>query len=59
MAGDIARLTLTLQPPVPNILGHSLNYYHIQYRLLSMLKPYCNINQHDLKRVDLHFVKTK
>ena len=41
------------------MLGFSLNYYHIQYRLLSMLKPLCDINQHDLKRVDFHFVKSE
>ena len=39
---------------MPNIFDFSLNYYHIQYRLLNMLKPECDINQHDLKRVDLH-----
>ena len=26
-------------PPVSHMLGFSLNYYYIQYRLLSMLKP--------------------
>ena len=40
-------------------MGFSLNYYHIQYRLLSMLKPLCDINHDDLKRVDLHFAKSE
>ena len=30
---------LTPLSPVTNILGFSLNYDHIQYRVLSMLKP--------------------
>ena len=33
-------------------------YSHIKYHILNMLKMKCNINQQDLKRVDLHFVKS-
>ena len=29
-------------------------YYNIKYHLLNMLKIKCDINQQDLKRVDLH-----
>ena len=34
-------------------------YWHIQYNILNMLKIKCDINQQDLKRVDLHFVKSE
>ena len=34
-------------------------YQHIQYHILDMLKIKCDINQQDLKRVDLHFVKSE
>ena len=32
-------------------------YQHIKYHILNMLKIKCDINQQNLKRVDLHFVK--
>ena len=32
-------------------------YQHIKYHLLNMLK--CDINQQNLKTIDLHFVKSK
>ena len=31
-------------------------YWHIKYHILNMLKIKCDINQQDLKRVDLQFV---
>ena len=34
-------------------------YYHIRYHILNMLKITCDINQQDLKRVDLQFVKSE
>ena len=34
-------------------------YNHIKYHILNMLKIKCDINQQDLKRVDLHFVKSE
>ena len=34
-------------------------YWHIKYHLLNMLKIKCDINQQDLKTVDLHFVKSE
>ena len=34
-------------------------YYHITYHILNMLKIKCDINQQDLKTVDLHFVKSE
>ena len=37
-------------------------YQHIQYSILNMLKIKCDINminQQDLKRVDLHLVKSE
>ena len=37
-------------------------YYYIEYHLLntlSMVKIKCDINQHYLKTVDLHFVKSE
>ena len=34
-------------------------YWHIRYHNLNMLKMKCDINQQDLKRVDLHFVKSE
>ena len=34
-------------------------YQHIKYHLLNMLKITCDINQQDLKRVDLHFVNSE
>ena len=34
-------------------------YYHIKYHLLNMLKIKYDINQHHLKTVDLHFVKSE
>ena len=34
-------------------------YKHIQYHILNMLKIKCDINQQNLKRFDLHFVKTE
>ena len=33
-------------------------YLHIKNHILNMLKIKCDINQQDLKRVDLHFVKS-
>ena len=34
-------------------------YLHIRYHILNMLKIKCDINQPDLKRFDLHFVKSE
>ena len=34
-------------------------YQHIKYHILNMLKIKCDINQQDLKRVDLHFVTSE
>ena len=34
-------------------------YQHIKYHLLNMLKITCDINQHYLKTVDLHFVESE
>ena len=34
-------------------------YQHIKYHILNMLKIKCDINQQDLKRVDLQFVKSE
>ena len=34
-------------------------YQHSKYHLLNVLKINCDINQQDLKRVDLHFVKSE
>ena len=34
-------------------------YQHIKYHILNMLKIKCDIKQQDLKRVDLHFVKSE
>ena len=34
-------------------------YQHIKYHRLNMLKISCDINQQDLKTVDLHFVKSE
>ena len=34
-------------------------YKHIKYHILNMLKIKCDINQQDLKRVYLHFVKSE
>ena len=34
-------------------------YKHIKYHISNMLKIKCDINQQDLKRVDLHFVKSE
>ena len=34
-------------------------YYHFKYHILNMLKNKCDINQQDLKRVNLHFVKSE
>ena len=34
-------------------------YQHIKYHILNMLKIKCDINQQDLKTVDLHFVKSE
>ena len=34
-------------------------YLHIEHHLLNMLKIKCDINQQDLKTVDLHFDKSE
>ena len=34
-------------------------YQHIKYYILNILKIKCDMNQQDLKRVDLHFVKAE
>ena len=34
-------------------------YSHIKYHILNMFKIKCDINQQDLKRADLHFVKSE
>ena len=33
--------------------------FYLQYNILNMLKIKCDINPQDLKRVDLHFVKSE
>ena len=33
-------------------------YKHIKFHILNMLNIKCDINQHDLKTVDLHIVKS-
>ena len=34
-------------------------YYHIKSYILNMLQIKCDINQQDLKKVGLHFVKSE
>ena len=34
-------------------------YQHSKYHFLSMLKIKCDINQQDLKKIVLHFVKSE
>ena len=34
-------------------------YQHLKYHILNMFKIKGDINQQDLKRVDLHFVKSE
>ena len=34
-------------------------YKHIKYHILYMFKIKCDINQQNLKKVDLHFVKSE
>ena len=34
-------------------------YWHIRYNILNMIKKKCDINQKDLKRIDLCFVKSE
>ena len=34
-------------------------YWHIKYHILNMLKINCDVNQQDLKKVDLHFCKSE
>ena len=34
-------------------------YKQIKYHILKMFEIKCDINQQDLKRVDLHFVKSE
>ena len=34
-------------------------YWDIKYQILNMLKIKCDMNQQDLKRVDLYFVKSE
>ena len=34
-------------------------YQHIKYHILNMLKIKCDINQQDLKRVNLYFVNSE
>ena len=34
-------------------------YRHIKYHILNMVKIKCDINQQDLKRVNLHLVKSE
>ena len=36
-----------------------ISYWHIKYHVLNMLKIKYDINQQDLKKVDLHFVKSE
>ena len=49
---------LILTAGVANIRVFFFNYL-IKYHILNMLKIKCDINQQDLKRVDLHFVKSE
>ena len=41
----------------PLIAGAEYILVYIKYDILNMLKIKCDINQQDLKTVDLHFVK--
>ena len=48
--------------PLPTGAEHILVfifYWHIKYHVSNMLKIKCDINQQDLKRVHLHFVKSE
>ena len=55
------------QLPLVNLLTAGVAYIRvfifyshiIKYHILNMLKIKCDINQQDLKRVDLHFVKSE
>ena len=53
--------TLTLNPSTAGAayIRDFILYWHIKYPILNMLKIKCDINQQDLKRVDLHFVKSE
>ena len=41
----------------PEYIRFFIFYYHIEYQLLNILKIKCDINQQNLKIVNLYFVK--
>ena len=55
-AGELALNPLT---PDAAYIRVFIFYQHIKYHILNMLKIKCDINQHYLKRVNLHFVKSE
>ena len=57
MVSDGEKLALILYPPVPNIFVFSFYYYQTKNQLSNMLKIKCDINQQDLKIIDIQFVK--
>ena len=42
-----------------SIFVFDIFYWHITYQLLSLIKIKSDVNQQDLKFVDIHFVKSK
>ena len=59
MVSDGEKLALTLYPRVPNIFVFSFYFYQTKNQLLNMLKIKCDINQQDLKIIDIQFVKSE
>ena len=54
-----SHFVLTIYPPVPSIFVFYIFYHHITYQFLNLLKIKSDINQQDLKCVDLYFVKSE
>ena len=52
---------LTLNPLTAGVayIPVFIFYQHIKYQILKMFKIKCDINQQDLKEVDLHFVESE
>ena len=56
---DLRMFTGKLKRFLTRIYSGFYFYYHTKYHILNMLKIKCDINQQDLKRVDLHVVKSE
>ena len=55
----LSTLLMTFNPLTAGVAYIRVMIFYIKYHILNMLKNKCDINQQDLKRVDLHVVRSE